>query len=95
MVPAEFYDEARKEGWLYPLDVKSCSQNSFKRRIQSLSNRKPLATNLKTGLNGQEVAYVVDERTRLGFYRGFRCIASITRGCGKKGPTFKNVKVKN
>ncbi|REG92829.1 3-keto-disaccharide hydrolase [Algoriphagus antarcticus] len=85
------YDEARR-GWLYPLDLNPEAKSAFKMgefnhyRIEAIGNE------IKTWVNGQEVAYVVDDMDKTGFI-GLQ-VHSIKKpeDAGRK-TTFKNVKI--
>lgn len=85
------YDEARR-GWLYPLDLNPDAKSAFKMgefnhyRIEAIGNE------IKTWVNGQEVAYVVDDMDKTGFI-GLQ-VHSIQKpeDAGRK-TTFKNVKI--
>ncbi|WP_192349683.1 DUF1080 domain-containing protein [Algoriphagus sp. Y33] len=85
------YDEARR-GWLYPLDLNSEAKSAFKMgefnhyRIEAIGNE------IKTWINGQEVAYVVDDMDKTGFI-GLQ-VHSIQKpeDAGRK-TSFKNVKI--
>ncbi|WP_439489519.1 3-keto-disaccharide hydrolase [Algoriphagus sp.] len=85
------YDEARR-GWLYPLDLNPEAKSAFKMgefnhyRIEAVGNE------IKTWINGQEVAYVVDDMDKTGFI-GLQ-VHSIQNpeDAGRK-TTFKNVRI--
>lgn len=85
------YDEARR-GWLYPLDLNPDAKSAFKMgefnhyRIEAIGNE------IKTWINGQEVAYVVDDMDKTGFI-GLQ-VHSIQKAedAGRK-TSFKNVKI--
>ncbi|WP_075351157.1 3-keto-disaccharide hydrolase [Algoriphagus marinus] len=85
------YDEARR-GWLYPLDLNPEAKSAFKMgefnhyRIEAIGNE------IKTWINGQEVAYVVDDMDKTGFV-GLQ-VHSIREpeDAGRK-TSFKNVKI--
>ncbi|WP_339705793.1 DUF1080 domain-containing protein [Algoriphagus aquimarinus] len=85
------YDEARR-GWLYPLDLNPDAKSAFKMgefnhyRIEAIGNE------IKTWINGQEVAYVVDDMDKTGFI-GLQ-VHSIKKAedAGRK-TSFKNVKI--
>ncbi|MDR7130766.1 hypothetical protein J2X69_003123 [Algoriphagus sp. 4150] len=85
------YDEARR-GWLYPLDLNPEAKSAFKMdefnhyRIEAIGNE------IKTWINGQEVAYVVDDMDKTGFI-GLQ-VHSIQKpeDAGRK-TSFKNVKI--
>lgn len=85
------YDEARR-GWLYPLELNPDAKSAFKMgefnhyRIEAIGNE------IKTWVNGQEVAYVVDDTDKTGFV-GLQ-VHSIQNpeDAGRK-TSFKNVKI--
>ncbi len=85
------YDEARR-GWLYPLDLNPEAKSAFKMgefnhyRIEAIGNE------IKTWINGQEVAYIVDDMDKSGFI-GLQ-VHSIQNpeDAGRK-TTFKNVRI--
>lgn len=85
------YDEARR-GWLYPLDLNPDAKSAFKMgefnhyRIEAIGNE------IKTWINGQEIAYVVDDMDKTGFI-GLQ-VHSIQKpeDAGRK-TSFKNVKI--
>lgn len=85
------YDEARR-GWLYPLDLNPAAKTAFKMgefnhyRIEAIGNE------IKTWINGQEVAYVVDDMDKTGFI-GLQ-VHGIQKAedAGRK-TSFKNVKI--
>jgi len=85
------YDEARR-GWLYPLELNPEAKSAFKMgefnhyRIEAIGNE------IKTWVNGQEVAYVVDDMDKTGFV-GLQ-VHSIQNpeDAGRK-TAFKNVKI--
>ncbi|MCE7054518.1 DUF1080 domain-containing protein [Algoriphagus sp. AGSA1] len=85
------YDEARR-GWLYPLDLNPEAKSAFKMgefnhyRIEAIGNE------IKTWINGQEVAYIVDDMDKSGFI-GLQ-VHSIQNpeNAGRK-TMFKNVRI--
>jgi len=85
------YDEARR-GWLYPLDLNPDAKSAFKMgefnhyRIEAIGNE------IKTWINGQEVAYVVDDMDKTGFI-GLQ-VHGIKKAedAGRK-TSFKNIKI--
>lgn len=85
------YDEARR-GWLYPLDLNPDAKSAFKLgefnhyRIEAIGNE------IKSWINGQEVAYVVDDMDQRGFI-GLQ-VHSIQKpeDAGRK-TSFRNIKI--
>jgi len=87
------YDEGRRE-WLYPLSLNPAAQNAFllnkynKVRIECTGNH------LRTFINNQEAAYVVDTFDRSGFIAlQVHSIGSNERLAGKK-IFWKNIRIK-
>jgi len=60
------YDEARR-GWLYPLTLNPEARSAFKLGEYNTYRIEFIGNELKTWVNGQEVAYVVDEMDGSGF----------------------------
>lgn len=85
------YDEARR-GWLYPLDLNPSAKTVFKMGEYNHYRIEAIGNELKTWINGQEVAYVVDDMDKTGFI-GLQ-VHSIrdSTHAGRK-TYFKNVKV--
>lgn len=59
------YDEARR-GWLYPLDLNPNAKSAFKMGEWNHYRIEAIGNEIKTWVNGQEVAYVVDEMDAKG-----------------------------
>lgn len=59
------YDEARR-GWLYPLDLNPQAKSAFKMGEWNHYRIEAIGNEIKTWVNGQEVAYVVDEMDAKG-----------------------------
>jgi hypothetical protein len=59
------YDEARR-GWLYPLDLNPAAKSAFKMGEWNHYRIEAIGNTLKTWINGQEVAYVVDDMDSKG-----------------------------
>ena len=89
---AGIYDEARR-GWLYPLDLNPAARTAFKMGEFNHYRIEAIGDEIKTWLNGQEVAYVVDDMDKTGFI-GLQ-VHSIKKpeDAGRK-TSFKNVKIK-
>lgn len=85
------YDEARR-GWLYPLDLNPEAGSAFKvgefnhYRIEAIGNE------IKTWINGQEVAYVVDDMDSIGFVALQVHSVRDSSEAGRK-TYFKNIKI--
>ncbi len=85
------YDEARR-GWLYPLELNPEAKTAFKMGEYNHYRIEAIGDELKTWINGQEVAYVVDDMDKTGFIGlQVHSIRDSTQA-GRK-TYFKNVKV--
>lgn len=62
---AGIYDEARR-GWLYPLSLNPDARSAFKAGEFNAYKVEVIGHEIKTWLNGQEVAYVVDDTDAKG-----------------------------
>ena len=60
------YDEARR-GWFYPLDLNPAAKAAFKLGEWNRYRIEVLGNTIKTWVNGQEVAYFVDDLDTKGF----------------------------
>jgi hypothetical protein len=60
------YDEARR-GWFYPLDLNPTAKSAFKLGEWNRYRIEALGNTIKTWVNGQEVAYFVDDLDARGF----------------------------
>lgn len=60
------YDEARR-GWLYPLDLNPAAKAAFKMGEFNTYRIEAIGDEIKTWINGVEVAYVVDDMDSQGF----------------------------
>ena len=89
---AGVYDEARR-GWLYPLDLNPSAKSAFKLGEYNKYRIEVIGDEIKTFLNGQEVAYVVDDMDSKGFV-GLQ-VHSIRNpeDAGRK-TYFRNVRIK-
>lgn len=85
------YDEARR-GWLYPLDLNPEAKSAFKMSEFNHYRIEAIGNEIKTWINGQPVAYVVDDMDKTGFI-GLQ-VHSIQKpeDAGRK-TSFKNVKI--
>ncbi|WP_291779199.1 DUF1080 domain-containing protein [Cecembia sp.] len=59
------YDEQRR-GWLYPLDLNPDAKSAFKMGEWNHYRIEAIGNEIKSWINGQEVAYVVDNMDRNG-----------------------------
>jgi hypothetical protein len=85
------YDEARR-GWLYPLELNPEAKTAFKMGEYNHYRIEAIGNELKTWINGQEVAYVVDDMDKTGFIGlQVHSIRDSTQA-GRK-TYFKNVKI--
>ncbi|WP_144602725.1 3-keto-disaccharide hydrolase [Algoriphagus algorifonticola] len=89
---AGIYDEARR-GWLYPLELNPEAKSAFKLGEYNQYRIEVIGDEIKTWLNGQEVAYVVDDMDKIGFI-GLQ-VHSIQKpeDAGRK-TYFRNVRIK-
>ncbi|MDF2159262.1 DUF1080 domain-containing protein [Algoriphagus sp. CAU 1675] len=89
---AGVYDEARR-GWLYPLELNPEARSVFKLGEFNHYRIEVIGDEIKTWLNGQEVAYVVDDMDKTGFV-GLQ-VHSISKpeDAGRK-TYFKNIRIK-
>lgn len=60
------YDEARR-GWFYPLDLNPTAKSAFKMGEWNTYRIEAIGNTIKTWINGQEVAYFVDDLDARGF----------------------------
>lgn len=60
------YDEARR-GWFFPLDLNPAAKSAFKLGEWNRYRIEAIGNTLKTWVNGQEVAYFVDDMDGKGF----------------------------
>lgn len=88
---AGVYDEARR-GWLYPLGLNPAARSAFKMGEFNTYRIEVIGDEIKTWLNGQEVAYVVDGMDKNGFI-GLQ-VHSIRKAenAGRK-TSFKNIRI--
>ncbi|SHN29596.1 protein of unknown function [Cyclobacterium lianum] len=87
------YDEARR-GWLYPLSYNPDARSAFKLGEFNTYRIEFIDNTLKTWVNGQEVAYLVDEMDQSGFI-GLQVhgIGNNPENAGKK-TYFRNIRIK-
>ncbi|SNS43721.1 protein of unknown function [Belliella buryatensis] len=60
------YDEARR-GWIYPMDLNPPAKSAFKMGEWNTYRIEAIGNEIKSWINGQEVAYVVDDMDSKGF----------------------------
>ena len=85
------YDEARR-GWFFPLDLNPAAKSAFKLGEWNRYRIEAIGNTLKTWVNGQEVAYFMDDMDAKGF------IGLQVHSIGKKEDEgrktyFKNVRI--
>src|SRR6185436_17917308 len=86
------YEEGRR-GWLYPVTLNPPAQNAFRTgefnhyRIEAIGNE------IKTWINGQPVAYVIDDVSHSGFIALQVHAVSDVSMAGKK-MYWKNIRIK-
>ena len=85
------YDEARR-GWFFPLDLNPVAKSAFKLGEWNRYRIEAIGNTLKTWVNGQEVAYFMDDMDAKGF------IGLQVHSIGKKEDEgrktyFKNVRI--
>lgn len=85
------YDEARR-GWLYPLDLNPAAKTAFKMGQYNQYRIEMIGGEIKTWVNGQEVAYVVDDMDKTGFI-GLQVHSVKDEHAGRK-TYFRNVRIK-
>lgn len=85
------YDEARR-GWLYPLDLNPQAASAFKLGEFNHYRIEAIGHEIKTWINGQEVAYVVDDMDSIGFVALQVHSVRDSSEAGRK-TYFKNIKI--
>lgn len=86
------YDEARR-GWLYPLSLNPEARKAFKLGEYNHYRIEAIGNEIKTWINGQPVAYLVDDMDSQGFIGlQVHSIGSNPDHAGRK-TYFKNIKV--
>jgi hypothetical protein len=85
------YDEARR-GWLYPLDMNPEAKSAFKVGEFNHYRIEAIGDEIKTWVNGQEIAYVVDDMDSIGFIALQVHSVKDSTEAGRK-TYFKNVKI--
>ncbi|SDD45780.1 protein of unknown function [Algoriphagus faecimaris] len=89
---AGIYDEARR-GWLYPLELNPNAKSAFKIGEFNQYRIEVIGDEIKTWLNGQEVAYVVDDTDKSGFIGLQVHSISNPEDAGNK-TYFRNIRIK-
>ncbi|GGF38646.1 3-keto-disaccharide hydrolase [Echinicola rosea] len=86
------YDEARR-GWLYPLSLNPEARKAFKLGEYNHYRIEAIGNEIKTWVNGQPVAYVMDDMDSQGFIGlQVHSIGSNPDHAGRK-TYFKNIKI--
>lgn len=86
------YDEARR-GWLYPLTLNPDARSAFKLGEYNTYKIEFIGNELKTWVNGQEVAYVVDEMDASGFI-GLQVHSIRDSTDAGRRTLFRNIRIK-
>ncbi len=85
------YDEARR-GWFYPLDLNPAAKSAFKLGEWNHYRIEAIGNTLKTWVNGQEVAYFVDDLDAKGFI-GLQVHSIQSKEDEGRKTYFKNIRV--
>ncbi|WP_319481841.1 DUF1080 domain-containing protein [uncultured Draconibacterium sp.] len=87
------YDEARR-GWLYPLEYNQPAKKAFKNGEWNKYRVEAIGNTIRTWINGQPVANLVDDLTAEGFIA--LQVHSIGNDTEKEGKTirWKNIRIK-
>ena len=85
------YDEARR-GWFYPLDLNPSAKSAFKMGEWNTYRIEAIGNTIKTWVNGQEVAYFVDDLDARGFI-GLQVHSIQNKGDEGRKTYFKNVRI--
>lgn len=86
------YDEARR-GWLYPLSLNPPARDAFKLGEYNHYKIEFIGNELKTWINGQEVAYLVDDMDDRGFI-GLQVHSIRNEEDAGRRTFFKNIRIK-
>lgn len=85
------YDEARR-GWLYPLDLNPNAKTAFKMGEWNTYRIEAIGNEIKSWINGQEVAYVVDDMDSKGFI-GLQVHAIYDEAHAGEKTSFRNIRI--
>lgn len=85
------YDEARR-GWFYPLDLNPAAKSAFKMGEWNTYRIEAIGNEIKTWVNGQEVAYFVDDMDARGFI-GLQVHSIQNKEDEGRKTYFRNVKI--
>lgn len=86
------YDEARR-GWLYPLDLNPEAKGAFRMGEWNTYRIEAIGNNIKSWINGKEVAYVVDDMDNRGFI-GLQVHSINNPEDEGKKTYFRNIRIK-
>ena len=89
---AGIYDEARR-GWLYPLSLNPEARSAYKDNEFNAYRIEVIGNEIKTWLNGQEVAYLVDDTDSKGFV-GLQVHSIRNPEDAGHNTYFKNIRIK-
>lgn len=85
------YDEARR-GWFYTLDLNPAAKSAFKMGEWNTYRIEAIGNTIKTWVNGQEVAYFVDDMDAKGFI-GLQVHSIQKKEDEGRKTYFRNVKI--
>lgn len=85
------YDEARR-GWLYPLSLNPIAQNAFVNGTWNHYRIEAIGSHIRTFINGQACAYIVDDMTPEGFI-AFQVHAIYSEEEEGKNIRWRNIKI--
>ncbi len=85
------YDEERR-GWLYPLDLNPEAKEAFKMGEWNTYRVEAIGNTIKSWINGQEVAYVVDDMDTRGFI-GLQVHSIYTQEDEGNKTWFRNIRI--
>jgi hypothetical protein len=85
------YDEARR-GWFYTLDLNPAAKSAFKMDEWNTYRIEAIGNTIKTWVNGQEVAYFVDDMDAKGFI-GLQVHSIQKKEDEGRKTYFRNVKI--
>lgn len=85
------YDEARR-GWIYPLDLNPNAKSAFKIGEWNTYRIEAIGNEIKSWINGHEVAYVVDDMDTKGFI-GLQVHAIYDEAHASEKTSFRNIRI--
>lgn len=85
------YDEARR-GWFYPLDLNPKAKSAFKLGEWNTYRIEAIGNTIKTWINGQEVAYFMDDMDAQGFI-GLQVHSIQNKSEEGRKTSFRNIRI--